>query len=423
MTEVTAQTTNKDPKNSPDNWEEEMDLSYIEDFKFRSRVLDMLRKHSSLWSGALRTIRATEHRIPLEAGTIPIRSMSYRKGPTMREMVAKEVKKLLNAGVIEPVSTEWASPVVLVPKKDGSLRFCVHYRRLNAKTVADSYPLPRMDDCIDSLGDTAVFTTLDCNSGYWQIPVAPEDRDKTTFTTHMGTFRHLRMPFGLKGAPATFQHALDIILSGVRWQICIVYLDDVIVFSRTHEEHADHLDTFLSLLRTAGISLKLKKCSFFRPKVHYLGHVISPGKLSVADTAADAFKTFTFPRTLMQVRSFLGACNVYRRFVKGFAKIARPLTDMTRKDAEPDFDNPTEAQLQAFEDLKSKMIAPPILAPPRYGRPYMIDTDVSAYELGCTLLQDHDEVNDWRPVGYWSYSLNDSERNFRATERECFAVV
>ena len=215
------------------------------------------------------------------------------------------------------------------------------YRRLNAKTLADSYPLPRMDYCIDSLGNAVVFTMLDCNSGYWQIPVAPEDRDKTTFTTHMGTFRHLRMPFGLKGAPATFQRALDIILSGVRMQICLVYLDDVIVFWRTQEEQAAHLGTVLSLWRSAGISLKLKKCSFFQPKVHYLGHVISPGKLSVAEEAADAFKTFTFPRTLTQVRSFLGACNVYRRFVKGFAKIARPLTDITRKDADPDFDNPT----------------------------------------------------------------------------------
>ena len=163
------------------------------------------------------------------------------------------------------------------------------YRRLNAKTAADSYPLPRLDDCIDSLVDAAVFTTLDCNSGYWQIPAAPEDRDKNTFRTHIGTYRHLRMPFGLKGAPAALQRALDIILSGVRWQICLVFLDDVIEFSRTDADHARHLDTVLSLLKSAGISLKLKKCSFFRPKVHYLGHVKSSGKLSVADTATEAF--------------------------------------------------------------------------------------------------------------------------------------
>ena len=151
--------------------------------------------------------------------------------------------------------------MILVPKKDASFRFCVDYRRLNAKTAADSHPLPRMDDCIALLGHAAVFTTLDCNSGYWLIPVTPEDRDKTTFTTHMGTFRHLRMPFGLKGAPATLQRALDINVFVIRWQICLVYLGDVIVFSRTYAEHARHLDTVLSLLGSAGIYLKLKKCS------------------------------------------------------------------------------------------------------------------------------------------------------------------
>ena len=138
---------------------------------------------------------------------------------------------------------------------------------------------------------------------------------------------------------------------------------------------------------------------------------------------ADAFKTFTFPRTLTQVRSLLGACNVYRHFVKGSAKIARPLTDMTHKDADPDFENPTELQLQAFEAFKERMISPPILALPRYGRSYMIDTDASAYQLGCKLLQEHEEANDWRPVGYWSYSMSDIERNYSGTERECFAVV
>ena len=187
-----------------------------------------------------------------------------------------------------------------------------------------------------------------------------------------------------------------------------MYLDDVIVFKRTHAEHAKHLDAVLGLLKSAGISLKLNKCSFFQPGVQSPGHVISPGKLSLAEAAADAFKTLTFPRTLTQVRSLLEACNVYRRFVKGLAKIALPLTDMKRKDADPDYDNPTAAQVNAFEDLKSRMIAPNILELPRYGRLYMIDTNASTYQLGCTLLQENDGTNDWRPVVYWSYSLNDS---------------
>ena len=167
---------------------------------------------------------------------------------------------MLDAGVIEHATSEWASPVVLVPKKDGSLRFCIDYKRLNAKTVADAYQLPRMDVCLDSLGDAGVFSTFDCNSGYWPIPVASEDRYKTTFTTHMGTFCHVRMPFGLRNAPATFQRALDIILSGLRWQTCLIYLDDVIVFSKDTKEQVAHVDQVLTLLRQAEVSLKLEKC-------------------------------------------------------------------------------------------------------------------------------------------------------------------
>ena len=170
---------------------------------------------------------------------------------------------MLDAGAIEPATSEWASPVVSVPKKDGSLMFCIEYRRLNAKTVPDAYLLPHMDDCLDSLGDAAVFTTLDCNSGYWQVPIAPEDMDKTIFTTHLGTFRHLRMPFGLRNAPAMFQRALDIIFSGVRWQTCLIYLYDVTIFSKDITSHLGHVDEVLTLLAQAGITLKLKKCEFF----------------------------------------------------------------------------------------------------------------------------------------------------------------
>ncbi len=141
--------------------------------------------------------------------------------------------------------SEWASPVVLVPKTDSTPRFCVDYRKLNAKNIRDSYPIPRMDDCIDSLGGAKVFSTLDCNSGYWQIPIAEKDRDKTAFVPHMGSNRFMRMPFGLTHAPATFQRALDILLSGVKWQFCLVYLDDVIIYSNSEREHIDHVDQVL----------------------------------------------------------------------------------------------------------------------------------------------------------------------------------
>eukprot|EP00171_Calliarthron_tuberculosum_P021997 IDg21997t1 len=190
-----------------------------------------------MWDGSLGLINITEHHIDLDSGTRPIRQLPYHAGPYARQFVAEEVERMLKGGVIRPSKSEWASPVVLAPKSDGSLRFCVDYRRLNAVTKRDSYPLPRMDECIDSLGNARVFSTLDANWGYWQMQVGKKSVPLTAFTCHQGLFEFNRMPFGLTNAPATFQRALDIILAGYKWQTCLVYLDDVIVFSQNYEDH------------------------------------------------------------------------------------------------------------------------------------------------------------------------------------------
>ena len=176
------------------------------------------------------------------------------------------------------------------------------------------------------------------------------------------------------------------------------------------------------LLRNAGVSLKLKKCHFFQPRVDYLGHVVLAGKPKMATDTASAFKEFVFPQTLMELRSFLGACNVYRRFVKDFSKISRPLTGILKKEASPNFENPTEEQLTAFETLKDLLASPPVLAVPKAGRNYRLDTDASDYQLECTLLQEQEEYV-WNPVGYWSKLLNDTERCYSPTERECYPIV
>ena len=267
-----------------------------------------------MFSGKLGTIKVAKHHIKLKPGTAPIHQAPYRAGPDKREKIRAEIEYQLKAGVIEPASTEWASPVLLAPKKDDTNRFCIDFRRLNALTIPDTYPLPRMDDCIDSLSTARVFSLLDALWGYWQILLAEEDRDKTTFTSHMGTHRYLRMPFGLRNAPATFQRIIDITLSGVRWRFCLIYLDDVIVFSKNHEEHLDHLDHVLGLLEEAGIKLKLKKCFFFKEEVEYLGHRIRPGTLSVySDSkATKAVRDSKFPQTPTQMKAFLGSANVYR---------------------------------------------------------------------------------------------------------------
>jgi hypothetical protein len=402
-------------------WKQDVNLNHLNP-QWRERVYRILGAHRQLWDGRLGRVTATKHRIELTPGARPVHCQPYRAGPKARDAEAQEVHRMLQAGVIEPSSSEWASPVVLVPKPDGSLRFCVDYRKLNAITVRDTYPLPRMDECIDSLGDASVFTTLDCNSGYWQIPVAPEDMDKTTFTSHAGTYRFGRMPFGLRNAPATFQRTVDIILSGLTWKSCLVYLDDIIIYSTSMEEHLLHLTEVLTLLGKAGLSLKLTKCHFFKETVDYLGHVIRPGKLAVAEKNTDALRKAQPPRTQTELRSFLGLCNVYRRFVPGFAKVSGPLNQLLRKGEGPTLGILTPDQLTAFHSLREKLLHPPVLALPRKEGRYVLDTDASDLQIGACLSQEHpDKLR--HPIGYWSRSLNPAERNYSTTEKECLAIV
>ena len=237
----------------------------------QTRVSEFLAPFSELWSGQLGTVRLTEHPINLKPDSEPVFSQPYRAGPKAQDIEQEEVSKMLPAGVIEPATTESTSPMVLVPKTDGTLRFCFDYRKLNALTVKYSYPLPRIVECLDTLGDAAIFSTLDCNRGYWQIPVAEADTDKTTFTCHEGYYRFKRMPFGLCNAPATFQGTLNILLAGLRWKSCLVYLDDIFVFSRSIEDHFKHLGEIFAILKEAGLSLKLRKCKFFTKTVDYFG--------------------------------------------------------------------------------------------------------------------------------------------------------
>ena len=386
------------------------------------RLRSLLRRYRSLWDGQLGTIRQTEHRIQLKPGATPVRQHPYKAGPRAREMEREQVARMLKLDVIEPTTSEWASPVVMVPKPDGTPRFCIDYRRLNERTVKDSYPIPRMDECLDSLGEARVFSTLDCNAGYWQIPVAREDRGKTAFTCHWGAYQCKRLPFGLSNAPATFQRAMDMILAGVKWQTCLIYLDDVIVFSRSPEEHLTHLEEVLSLLQAAGVTLKAAKCHLFQKEVDYLGHVISPGRVAVNEKNTKALRLLAYPRTQTELKSFLGMCGVYRRFVKDFAALAKPLTRLTSTKLASELGAPTSEQLRAFNALREKLLSPPVLALARLEGDFILDVDASYRQLGCSLLQRQPD-GEYHPVGYYSRALEPREENYFVTEVEALGVV
>jgi len=400
---------------------EEIDLSNVP-ARLRDDVQALLTKNAHMLDGTLGSIEATKHRIDLLPGAEPIRQQPYRAGHHARDIIRDEVNRMLEAGVIRPSTSEWASPVVVVPKKDGSPRFCVDYRRLNAVTRKDSYPIPRMEDCFDSLEDARIFSTLDCSAGYWQIPMAYADIAKTAFTCHMGIYEYLKMAFGLTNAPATFQRALDIIMSGMTWQSCLVYLDDVIVFSATPEDHLAALDEVLTRLGRAGVTLKAKKCRFFQASVVYLGHVISPGEMRVHNKNLEALAKATHPRTKTQLRSVLGMCNVYRRFMRGYSTVAAPLTKMTSNDHDYKLPLLNEVQAAAFEQLRDALLRPLVLALPRRGAPFVIDVDACDTQLGCALLQEQPD-GELKPVGFYSRALEAAERNYSASKRECLGLV
>ena len=399
---------------------EDIDLSHVDE-PYRTRLCELLSKYSSMWSGALGEITLTEHRIDLKEGSKPLAQQPYRAGFREREVIAQEVEKMLRAGVIEPAMSAWASPVVLVPKPDGSSRFCVDYRRLNGITVRDSYPLPRMDDYLDSLGEARVFTTLDCNSGYWQIPIREADRNKTAFTCHSGMYQFIRMPFGLTNAPATFQRTIDILLSRFKWQTCLVYLDDIIIFSKDKPSHLHHLSQILKALHRAGVTIKLSKCTFFKDSVKYLGHIIRPGTLEIDTIRTKALKEAKHPRNKTELRSFLGLCNVYRRFVPRYATVAAPLTDLLKKGTPDELPPFGISQSVAFNALIEAVTAPPVLALPKPGLRFILDTDACDYQIGCALFQLQE--GEKKPIGYWSRTLQPAERNYCVTEKECLSAV
>ena len=399
----------------------DLDLDHVPE-KYREELRAMLDEFRSMYDGRLGEINVTEHSIDLVEGARPIHVNPYREGPKTRDIVKTEVDRQLCAGVIVPSQSAWASPVVIVPKQDGTPRFCVDYRRLNSVTVRDSYPLPRMDDCIDSLGEAAVFTTLDANSGYWQVPIREEDQELTSFVCHRGVFKYLRMPFGLSNAPATFQRVLDIVLARYRWQTCLVYLDDVIIFSKNMDDHVGHVREVLTALRDAGVTLKLKKCEFFKDTVRYLGHIIRPGRLEVDLARVAALKEAEHPRTQTELRSFLGLCNVYRRFIRDYTKIAAPLYELLKKGEPTKLGPLSDSAATAFATLVDMVTNPPVLALPRADLPYSIDTDASDYQLGVALFQ-HLPDGTRQTLGYWSRTLQAAEKNYSTPEKECLAVV
>ena len=332
----------------------------------------------------------------------PIKLPPYRIPHAYRDEVLKELEDMERNGVIEPSQSEWAAPIVIVKKKDGSLRICVDYRQLNSVTSIDAYPMPRIDELIDKLGKAKFITTLDLARGYWQVPMSEDDRAKTAFTTPRGLYQFKVMPFGLCGAPATFQRMMDSVIRGLESHVA-VYLDDVVVFSETWENHLSHIRGVLQRLRKYNLTAKPKKCQFGMHECIYLGHIVGNGQVKPDPNKLAAVKDYPIPKTKKEVRCYLGLTGYYRKFIANFAKLAMPLSDLTKKSLPDKVNWSTECEV-AFNSLKKALCESPVLQSPDFNKQFVLQTDASDRGVGAVLSQ-RDENGCDRPTAFYSKKL------------------
>lgn len=386
----------------------------------KEQIENLIREFAECFSTSSKVRRTSiaKHRIIVDESVRPICQHPYRVSPKEREAIGNQVKEMLKDDVIQPSASPWASPVVLVKKKDQTLRFCIDYRKLNAVTKRDVYPLPRIDDTLDRLRDAKFFSCLDLKNGYWQIEVDERDREKTAFVTPDGLYEFKVLPFGLCSAPATFQRMMDTVLTGLKWQTCLVYLDDVVVFSATFEQHVERLRAVMKAIKSAGLTIKPQKCHFGFHELLFLGHVISSEGIRPDPEKTTAVQKFPKPTDKKAVRRFLGLCAYYRRFVKNFSRIAEPLTRLTKEDMPFVWSSEQE---NAFNELRTRLQNHPVLGHFDEEAETDIHTDASNLGLGAVLIQWQN--GEERVIAYASRTLSKAEVNYSATEKECLAVI
>lgn len=353
----------------------------------------------------------------------PINVKAYRMPPSQTEEIRRQIEKMLKDDVIRESHSPWSAPVHLVAKKlDASgqqkWRMVVDYRRLNDITIDDKYPLPNINDLFDKLGKSLYFSTLDLASGYHQVELEKEDRQKTAFTTPFGLYEFNRMPFGLKTAPATFQRAMDNVLRGLQGLHCLIYLDDVIIFSTSLQEHVSKLRAIFERFRKTNLKVQLDKSEFLRKEVMYLGHTITKDGLKPNNDKIDAILKYPLPKTVTEIKSFLGLIGYYRKFIKDFSKITAPLTACLKKGKNIVLD---EAYKKSFETCKELLTNAPLLQFPDFTKPFILTTDASNFAIGAVLSQGI--VGSDKPIAFASRKLSDTESRYSTIEKELLAVV
>jgi len=355
--------------------------------KQRDRVETSIRSYANVFSRSEYDIGRTNI-IPhcIDTGEHSPHFEQLRRHLTAQLPVIDEhVQHMLEHDVLEPAASPWCSNVVMVWKQDGTMRLCVDYCKLNSLTTKDKFPLPKTDTCLDTLNGCEFFSTCDLRLGYWQTEIDERDRDKTAFITHKGQWRFKVLSFGLANAPSQFARIMELFLSGLTYDVCLVYLDDFLIFSKTFDEHLDHLATVFDRLDRYALKLKPSKCSLFQRKLSFLGHVVSGCGIECDPDKVASIATWPTPSNIAESRTFCGLASYYRTFVCNFAAIVRPLHNLTKKG--PTFEWTPECET-VFQQLKHALTSAPILVTPCDEGKYVLDTDASDTALGAVLQQE-----------------------------------
>lgn len=358
--------------------------------------------------------REVDFHIDLIPDATPISKTPYRFAPAELEELRSQLDELLEKGFIRPSVSPWGAPVLFVKKKDGTMRLCIDYREINKITIKNRYPLPRIDDLFDQLRGATVFSKIDLRSGYHQLRIAEEDIPKTAFRTRYGHYEFLVMPFGLTNAPAAFMDLMQRYLRPYLDKFVVVFIDDILIYSKTREEHERHLRLVLELLRKEKLFGKFSKCEFWLEEISFLGHIVSKNGVSVDPEKIRAITEWPIPKSVTEVRSFLGLAGYYRKYVENFSKVARPLFELLKKGIKYHWG---EKQTAALEELKKRLTTAPVLVMPDGSKPYEVYCDASLEGLGCVLMQEG------KVVAYASRQLRPHEKNYPVHDIELAAVV
>lgn len=390
----------------------------------KEKLLSFLHANNDIFSEGLHDLGKThlvQHHVDT-GDAPPVKLPPYKQTPNMRRITHEYVEDYKRNGLIKESNSNWHSPVVLVKKANSDeYRFAVDYRKLNKISKSQAYPIPRLSDIFDAIGEANAhfFTSLDLGKAFWQVPLSDESKSRAAFITYDGIFEFQTMPFGLQGAPATFQHLMMKVLRGISWKYVLCYVDDVIIFSATFDDHLLHLEEVFKRLRNAGLKLSPNKCYFAQKKLHYLGHVISKSGIETDPKKVEKIQNLRAPKDQKGVKSLLGLTNYYKKFIAGYSKMCSPLFDLLKKGTPFVWSEECE---KALMSLKQALTSSPILAFPDMNKPFLLTSDASKSGLGFILGQE-DENGKERVIEFGGSALHGAEKNYSVSELECLAIV